>query len=307
MARKSMKTEKDEAQKAVRERQQGRRQEPPPPQHQERQPGRESEMEPAPQSHAAEYLAAGKLKDQVALITGGDSGIGRAVAIAFAKEGADVAIVYLNQHGDAEETQRSVEEQHRRCLLIQGDVGDHAFCRDGVNQTIEAFGQLNILVNNAGEQHPVKQFEEITDEQLLQTFKTNIFGYFYMAQEALQFLRPASRIVMTTSVTAYQGNTQLIDYAATKGAIVALVRSLAKALVDREIRVNGVAPGPIWTPLIPSSFEAEHVAKFGSDVPMGRPGQPDEIAPCYVFLASDDSSYMTGQILHPNGGTIVNG
>jgi NAD(P)-dependent dehydrogenase (short-subunit alcohol dehydrogenase family) len=277
----------------------------PPPQRQKRQPGREREMTPRPQSKAAEYLAAGKLKDQVALITGGDSGIGRAVSVAFAKEGADVAIVYLNEREDADETRRLVEEQNRRCLLIEGDVGDSAFCNDAVARTIDEFGRLDILVNNAAEQHVAESLEQISDEQLHRTFQTNIFGQFYLTRAALPHLGSSGRIINTTSITAYQGNPKLIDYSSTKGAIVAFTRSLAVALVDKGIRVNGVAPGPIWTPLIPASFDEEHVSEFGGNTPMNRPGQPDEVAPAYVFLASDDSSYMTGQILHVDGGRFV--
>lgn len=278
----------------------------PPPQRQT-QSGKEYQMKPRPESQAREYLAAGKLRDQVALITGGDSGIGRAVAVAFAKEGADVAIVFLSTRRDAEETRRLVQEQSRHCILIQGDVGDSTFCREAVHRTLDEFGRLDILVNNAAEQHRLDNFEEISDEQIEQTFRTNIFGYFYMAREALPHLGEHGRIINTTSVTAYLGNPKLIDYSATKGAIVAFTRALAVALVERGVRVNGVAPGPIWTPLIPATFPEEEVAEFGSNTPIGRPGQPDEVAPCYVFLASDDSSYMTGQVLHPNGGKIVNG
>jgi NAD(P)-dependent dehydrogenase (short-subunit alcohol dehydrogenase family) len=297
------KTKKTTEKKATRT---GEKMGPPPPQRQ-KQPGKEYEMQPRPESQAREYRAAGKLRDQVALITGGDSGIGRAVAVAFAKEGADSAIVFLSNRRDAEETRQLVEEQKRHCLLIQGDVGDSAFCTEAVRRTMDRFGRLDILVNNAAEQHRVDNFEDISDKQLQQTFRTNIFGYFYMARAALPHLGSSGRIVNTTSVTAYMGNPKLIDYAATKGAIVAFTRSLASAVVERGVRVNGVAPGPIWTPLIPATFPEEAVSEFGGDVPMGRPGQPDEVAPCYVFLASDDSSYMTGQILHPNGGKIVNG
>lgn len=309
MAKKTAKKVKKAAEKAVSRRERSKPQESrsPPPQHQRRQPGREHEMQPRPQSRAAEYLAAGKLKDQAAIVTGGDSGIGRAVCVAFAKEGANVAVMYLNEREDAAETKRLVEQQGRRCLLIDGDVGDHDFCREAVSQAVETFGRLDILVNNAAEQHPVKGFEEISDEQLHRTFQTNIFGYFYMAREALQYLGPGGRIINTTSVTAYEGNPRLIDYSSTKGAIVAFTRSLALALAQRDIRVNAVAPGPIWTPLIPSTYGEDHVGGFGANTAMGRPGQPDEVAPCYVFLASSDSSYMTGQVLHPNGGRIVNG
>jgi NAD(P)-dependent dehydrogenase (short-subunit alcohol dehydrogenase family) len=277
-----------------------------PPQHQDLRPGIESEMRPRPRSEDAGHRPSGKLKGKVALITGGDSGIGRAVAIAFAKEGADVAIAYLNEHGDAEETRTLVEKEGRRCVAIAGDVGDEGFCRRVVQDTVRELGRLDILVNNAAEQHPQESIEDITGEQLERTFRTNIFSYFYMAKAALGHLHEGSAVINTTSVTAYRGSAHLLDYSATKGAIVAFTRSLAKALVGRGIRVNGVAPGPIWTPLIPSTFEADEVAKFGGDVPMGRAGEPDEVAPSYVFLASEDSSYITGQMLHPNGGEVIN-
>jgi len=277
-----------------------------PAQSQSRQPGIESQMQPRPESHAADYRASGKLLGQSALITGGDSGIGRAVAIAFAKEGADVAIVYLDEHEDAQETKRKIEASGRRCILLAGDVGNYDFCADAVSLTVEEFGKLDILVNNAAEQHPQTSLEEITPEQLERTFRTNIFSYFYMAREALKHLQPGSAIINTSSVTAYRGSSHLVDYASTKAAIVGFTRSLALALADKNIRVNGVAPGPIWTPLIPSTFEADEVATFGSDVPMQRAGEPDEVAPSFVFLASSDSSYMTGQMLHPNGGEVVN-
>lgn len=277
-----------------------------PKQQQRRRPGVESEMTPRPESDRPEYRGSGKLQGKVAMISGGDSGIGRAVAIVFAKEGADVAIVYLNEHKDAEETKRLVESHGRRCLTLAGDVGSERFCRKAVDQTARAFGKLEILVNNSAEQHPQPSLLEITREQLERTFRTNIFGYFYMTREALGHLKSGAAIINTTSVTAYRGSPQLLDYSATKGAIVAFTRSLALSLVKQGIRVNGVAPGPIWTPLIPSTFGPEKVETFGSDVPMGRPGEPDEVAPCYVFLASSDSSYITGQVLHPNGGEIIN-
>jgi NAD(P)-dependent dehydrogenase (short-subunit alcohol dehydrogenase family) len=278
-----------------------------PPQHQDRQPGLQSEMAPQPRSEDAQRRGSGKLQDRVALITGGDSGIGRAVAIAFAREGADVAIVYLNEHEDAKETQALVRKEGRRCLTIDGDIGDEGFCRQAVEHTARQLGRLDILVNNAGEQHPQESIEQISTEQLERTFRTNIFAQFFLTKAALPHLKPGSAIVNTASVTAYQGSPKLLDYSSTKGAIVAFTRSLSQSLIEKGIRVNGVAPGPIWTPLIPSTFPADKVAHFGSDVPMKRAGQPEEVAPCYVFLASDDSSYMAGQILHPNGGEIVNG
>ncbi|HMU56535.1 MAG TPA: SDR family oxidoreductase [Nitrospira sp.] len=278
-----------------------------PPQRQERQPGREDKMTPRPHSERESHRGTGKLRDKVALITGGDSGIGRAVAIAYAREGADVSVVYLDEHKDAEETRRLVEQEGRRCLTIAGDVGDEAFCRNAVEQTVTELGRLDVLVNNAAEQHPRERLEDITAEQLDRTFRTNIFSFFYASKAALPHLKEGSAIVNTTSVTAYKGSAQLLDYASTKGAIVAFTRSLSQALADRKIRVNAVAPGPIWTPLIPATFPADKVATFGSDVPMKRAGQPEEVAPSFVFLASEDSSYMTGQVLHPNGGTIVNG
>jgi NAD(P)-dependent dehydrogenase (short-subunit alcohol dehydrogenase family) len=278
-----------------------------PPQHQDQQPGIESEMTPRPQAEDRLYQGSGKLQGKVALITGGDSGIGRAVAIAFAKEGADVAIMYLNEHGDAQETRALVEKEGRRCVAMAGDVGDERFCQQVVQDTVHELGRLDILVNNAAEQHPQDDITKITSEQLERTFRTNIFSFFHMTKAALSHLREGSAIINTTSVTAYRGSAHLLDYSATKGAIVSFTRSLAKALVGRGIRVNGVAPGPIWTPLIPATFPAERVATFGADVPMQRAGQPEEVAPSYVFLASDDASYMAGQILHPNGGEVVNG
>ena len=276
-----------------------------PPQKQKRQPGKESEMKPRPESEVRQYKAAGKLKDKIAIITGGDSGIGKAAAIAFAKEGADIVIVYLEEHKDAQSTEQLIQEQGHKAILIAGDIGESSFCKQVVKQTIDQFGRIDILVNNAGEQHTVQNLADLTDEQILRTFKTNIFSFFYLTRETVKHMPPGSCIINTTSVTAYQGHKVLLDYSATKGAIVTLTRSLAMAL-GPDIRVNAVAPGPIWTPLIPSSFEAEKIPAFGTDTILGRPGQPDEIAPCYVFLACDDSSYMTGQVLHPNGGRIVN-
>jgi NAD(P)-dependent dehydrogenase (short-subunit alcohol dehydrogenase family) len=278
-----------------------------PPQKQSRQPGRETEMAPRPVAERPEYRGADKLKDRVALITGGDSGIGRAIAILFAKEGADVAITYLDEHKDAKDTARQVEEEGRRCIALPGDIGDEEVCRKMVQDAVGEFDRLDILINNAAEQHPQDDIQKITREQLERTFRTNIFSYFYFVKAALKHMKPGSTIINTTSVTAYRGSSHLLDYSATKGAIVALTRSLSEALVDKGIRVNAVAPGPIWTPLIPATFPGAHVATFGSDVPMKRAGEPAEVAPCYVFLASSDSSYMTGQVLHPNGGEIING
>jgi NAD(P)-dependent dehydrogenase (short-subunit alcohol dehydrogenase family) len=276
-----------------------------PPQTQDRQPGLESEMTPKPQSEGRAYKAADKLKGKAAIITGGDSGIGRATAIAFAKEGADVAIVYLDEHGDAEETKRLIEQAGVRCLTIAGDVGDEKFCRDAIEKTVREFGRLDIVVNNAGEQHPQESIEDITSEQLERTFRTNIFSMFYLTKAAMKHLKPGSSIVNTASVTAYRGNKQLLDYSSTKGAIVSFTRALSQSLAEKNIRVNAVAPGPIWTPLIPSTFDKDHVAKFGQSTPLGRVGQPDEVATCFVFLASNDSSYITGETLHPNGGDWV--
>lgn len=278
-----------------------------PPQQQDTRPGREGPMDPKPQERRPDYRGSGKLEGKVAIVTGGDSGIGRSVAVLFAREGADVAIVYLEEDEDAEETRRFVEQEGRRCLTLRGDLGEPGFCREVVRRTVEEFGRLDVLVNNAAEQHPQQNFEDVTPEQWERTFRTNIHAYFYMAHAALPHLGEGGVIVNTTSVTAYKGNPMLVDYSSTKGAIVAFTRSLSMALAERGIRVNAVAPGPIWTPLIPSTFPPEKVAEFGADVPMKRPGQPDEVAPCYVFLASGDSSYISGQTLHPNGGTVVNG
>jgi NAD(P)-dependent dehydrogenase (short-subunit alcohol dehydrogenase family) len=278
-----------------------------PPQHQNQQPGSEAAMTPRPESSAKGYLASGKLKGKVALITGGDSGIGRAVAVAFAKEGANVAIAYLNEDKDAKETQQMIEQLGRECVAIAGDIGKADVCRDLVEKTISSFGHLDVLVNNAAEQHPKKSIDEIDEEQLERTFRTNIFSMFYTVKAALPHLNSGARIINTTSVTAYRGSAHLLDYSATKGAIVAFTRSLSQQLAERGIYVNAVAPGPIWTPLIPSTFPEEKVENFGTNVPLGRAGQPDEIAPCFVFLACDDSSYMTGQVLHPNGGEVING
>ncbi len=278
-----------------------------PAQTQDRRPGVEHEMQPRPKAEDESQQGSGKLDGRVALITGGDSGIGRAVAIAFAKEGADVAVVYLDEDTDAEETRRLVEAHGKRCMLLRGDVGEPDFCRQAVDETIGELGRLDVLVNNAGEQHPQDSIDKISPEQLERTFRTNIFSMFYLTSAAVPHLGEGGTIINTTSVTAYRGSPTLLDYAATKGAIVAFTRSLASNLAERHIRVNAVAPGPVWTPLIPSTFPAEKVATFGSDVPLKRAGEPEEIAPSYVFLASDDASYMTGQVLHPNGGEIING
>jgi NAD(P)-dependent dehydrogenase (short-subunit alcohol dehydrogenase family) len=278
-----------------------------PPQHQDRQPGIEADMTPRPKAVDQQYRGSGKLRGRVALITGGDSGIGRAVAAMYAREGADIAVLYLNEHQDAEETKRLVEKEGRRCRLIAGDIGDEPFCRQSVQQVVQEFGRLDILVNNAAEQHPQDSIEQISAEQLERTFRTNIFAMFFLTKAALPHLQDGSAIINTTSVTAYKGSPQLLDYSSTKGAIVAFTRSLSQGLAEKGIRVNAVAPGPIWTPLIPSTFDEEKVAAFGADVPLQRPGQPGEVAPSYVFLASEDSSYMTGQVLHPNGGSVVNG
>ncbi len=279
----------------------------PPPQKQDHQPGRRDKMQPEPKSVPDNYKPAGKLEGRTALVTGGDSGIGRAVSILFAKEGADVAIAYLEEDADAEQTARLVEQTGRKCLLHRIDVGDSKACSDAVEQTVSEFGRLDVLVNNAAEQHPVGSLEELTDEQLHRTFRSNIFSCFYMTRAGLKHLPDDGSIICTPSVTAYQGHKSLVDYASTKGAIVAFVRSLSQALAEKGIRVNGVAPGPIWTPLIPASFSKEKVEKFGKSTAMGRPGQPEEVAPCYVFLASDDASRFTRQVLHPNGGRHVNG
>ena len=278
-----------------------------PPQHQSHNPGIESEMSPRPQYAAPFYKGSGKLQDKVAIVTGSDSGIGRAVATLYAREGADVVICYLDEQNDAEETKRIVEQEGRRAITIAGDLGNESLCQKVVQKTIEVFGKLDILVNNAAEQHTQASIEDITAEQLEKTFRTNIFSMFYMVKAALPHLKEGASIINTTSVTAYAGSPQLLDYSSTKGAIVAFTRSLSQSLLEKGIRVNAVAPGPIWTPFIPSAMPPDKVAKFGQDTPMKRAGQPEELAPSYVFLASQDASYIAGQVIHPNGGEIVNG
>ncbi|MBD1915699.1 MULTISPECIES: SDR family oxidoreductase [Cyanophyceae] len=277
-----------------------------PAQHQERTPALESEMAPRPQYDDPNYKGSGKLQDKVALITGGDSGIGRSVAVHYAKEGADVAIVYLDEHDDAKETQQAVEDYGRRCLLIPGDIRGENFCREAVQKTIDEFGQLDILVNNAAVQYQEPSLDEIDAARLGDVFATNIFSMFYFAKAATPHMKPGSSIINTTSVNAYKGNPSLLSYSTTKGAILAFTRSLATPMLEKGIRVNGVAPGPIWTPFIPDAFSGDDVANFGKSVPMQRPGQPKEVAPSFVFLASEDASYMAGQVLHPNGGVVVN-
>lgn len=270
--------------------------------HEDRLPGHESELEPKPE-WKPRYTGSGRLKDKVALVTGGDSGIGRAVCALFAREGADVAIVYLSEHDDANFTRQIVEKEGRRAITIAGDIGDKDFCLAAVKQTVDQLGRLDILVNNAGEQHPDKDIRGISEEQLRRTFQTNIFGMFFMTQAAIDHLEEGAAIINCTSETMYAGSPDLLDYSATKGAITAFTRSLAKNLVKQGIRVNGVAPGPIWTPLNPFGGQPpEDMKEFGKDTPMGRPGQPNEVAPSFLFLACEDSSYMTGQILHPDGG-----
>ncbi len=280
-----------------------------PPQHQEDQPGDEHEMTPRPDYENPDYAGSGKLDGKAALITGGDSGIGRAVAVLFAREGADVAVVYLDEDEDAQTTKEAVEAEGGRCRLIQADVKQEAECRRAVEETVEAFGRLDVLVNNAAVQFPQKRIGDITEDQLDATFRTNIFAHFFATKAAMEHLPEGGTIINTSSVTAYRGSPGLLDYASTKGAIVAFTRSLAQneEVLEKKIRVNAVASGPVWTPLIVASFDEETVAEFGTDVPMGRAAQPEEIAPAYVFLASEDASYMTGQTIHLNGGEVVGG
>ena len=275
--------------------------------HEDGLPGHESTLAPKPEWRPR-FPGAGRLAGKVAIVTGGDSGIGRAVAVLFAREGADVAIVYLCEHDDAAETAQAVRDEGRRCVTIAGDVGDKAFCERAVAQVVGELGGLHVLVNNAGEQHPDKDIVDITEEQLRRTFQTNIFGMFFMTQAARPHLSDGAAVVNCTSVTGYAGEPELLDYSSTKGAITAFTRSLSEQLVGKGIRVNAVAPGPIWTPLNPSGgASSKKLATFGEKTPMGRPGQPNEVAPAFLFLACDDASYMSGQVLHPNGGQVVNG
>jgi NAD(P)-dependent dehydrogenase (short-subunit alcohol dehydrogenase family) len=273
---------------------------------QDRQPGLEHEMSPEP-DYTPRFPGSGRLKDKVAIVTGGDSGIGRATAALFAREGAKVAILYLDEHEDAETAAQAVRDEGSEALVIAGDVGDKAFCADAVAQVVEKWGRLDVLVNNAGEQHWQENFTDVSEEQIERVFRTNIFGQMFMVQAALPHLRSGASIIGVTSVTAYRGQDLLIDYSATKGAILSFVRALSSKLAEKNIRVNGVAPGPIWTPLIPASFPEEKVENFGKSAPLGRPGQPNEVAPCLLFLACEDASFMTGQVLHPNGGDLIGG
>jgi NAD(P)-dependent dehydrogenase (short-subunit alcohol dehydrogenase family) len=277
------------------------------PEQSQKPPGSEFNMTPRPSDEDMKQRPSGKLQGKVAIITGGDSGIGKAVAILFAKEGADVAIVYLNEHKDAESAKSECEKFGRRVVLVAGDVGDESFCKEAVQRCMAEFGKIDIVVNNAAEQTPQETLEAISEEQLVRTFRTNIFSMFFLTKAALPHLKKGSAIINTASVTAYQGSPKLLDYSSTKGAIVAFTRSLSMNLAERGIRVNAVAPGPIWTPLITSTKPGGSVSDFGQDVPMKRAGQPEEVAPSFLFLASDDSSYMSGQTVHPNGGEVVNG
>ncbi len=277
------------------------------PKKQNKQPGIEAKMDPAPEFIKPTYKAAGKLAGKVALVTGGDSGIGRAVSVHFAKEGADVAIVYFDEDIDANETKKLVEDTGRRCLLLKGDVKSSKFCKDSVAKTVKELGKLNILINNAAIQVPQKDPKKIDEKQMDDTFRTNIYAYFHFANEALQVMKEGDCIINTTSVTAYRSSPNLIDYSSTKGAITSFTRSLATNLAKKKIRVNAVAPGPVWTPLIVSTFDEQKIKSFGSETAMERAGQPSELGPAYVFLASDDASYITGQVIHVNGGEVVNG
>lgn len=276
-------------------------------QEQAKQPGNEFKMNPEPLTIRKSYKGSDKLKNKVALLTGGDSGIGKSVAVHFAREGAKIAIIYLNEEKDALQTKIEIENEGGECLLIKGDVKNEQFCKDAIDKTISNFGTLNCVINNAAMQFPTEHIEDIKIENLHTTFETNIYPYFYIVMAAMKHLKSGDTIINTTSVTAYRGSEHLIDYASTKGAIVSFTRSLSKSLAEKGIRVNAVAPGPIWTPLIPATFDGEKLEKFGKDVPLGRPGQPAEVAPAYVYLASEDSSYMTGQVLHINGGEVIGG
>ncbi|MBA2779202.1 SDR family oxidoreductase [Billgrantia kenyensis] len=277
-----------------------------PPQEQSHQPGAEYKMEPQPEYIRESYRGADKLKDKVAIITGGDSGIGRAVAVHYAREGADCVIVHLEEDTDARDTQRLVEAEGRRCLVLKGDVGEPSFCDEIVDRALAEFGKLNVVVHNAAEQYDWDDITEIPPDQLQRTFQTNVFSHFYLTKAALPHMGEGDSIICTSSINAFKGNPTLIDYTATKGAIQGLVRSLAVPLAEKGIRVNSVAPGPVWTPLIPASFDAEKVASFGRQVPMNRAGQPSEMGPAYVYLACEESSYMSGQTLHLNGGVVLN-
>jgi NAD(P)-dependent dehydrogenase (short-subunit alcohol dehydrogenase family) len=273
--------------------------------HEDGLPGHESELQPKP-DWEPRYKGSDRLKGKVALITGADSGIGRAVAALFAREGADVAILYLCEHDDADKTRQIVEAEGRRAVTIAGDIGSKSFCEQAVRRVVNELGRLDILVNNAGEQHYDKDIRDISEDQLKRTFQTNIFGMFFLTQAALDHLKEGSAIINCTSETTYKGSAGLLDYSSTKGAILGFTRSLAKNLIDKGIRVNGVAPGPIWTPLNPSGGQPpEKIPEFGKDTPMGRPGQPNEVAPSFLFLACEDSSYMAGQVLHPDGGNTT--
>lgn len=273
--------------------------------HEDDLPGEERTLDPKPEWQP-KYPGSGRLQDKVAIVTGGDSGIGRAVAALFAREGADIAVVYLSEHADARDTCRIVEKEGRRAIAIAGDIGSKSFCKAVADETVRELGRLDILVNNAGEQHPDEDIRDITEEQLRRTFQTNIFGMFFMVQAALDHMKSGAAIINCTSVTMYEGSGGLLDYSSTKGAITAFTRSLSENLIGKGIRVNGVAPGPIWTPLNPcGGSPPEKIEHFGENTPMGRPGQPNEVAPSFLFLACDDASYMSGQILHPNGGVVV--
>ena len=276
-----------------------------PKQTQNGQPGDEYKMNPQPEYIRSDYKGSEKLKNKTVLITGGDSGIGRSAAVHLAREGADISIIYYDEDKDAKETQQLVEQENRKCILIKGDIKDEEFCEKAVELTVSSLGKLDCLINNAAMQFPKESPEDLRLDDVKTTFETNIFPFFYLLKPCLQHLKSGSTIINTGSVTAYRGSHHLIDYASTKGAITSFTRSLAKALADKNIRVNGVAPGPIWTPLIPATFDKDRVAEFGKNVPLGRPGQPSECGPAYVFLASEDSSYITGQFIHINGGEII--